>query len=351
METRAAFLNGIRDLGVEPVASPVLGPDMVRLRVLSCGVCGTNINMWRYSGPPAGAPREPGAYGHEVAGEVVEAGPLVTGVRPGDRVAVELFENRACGRCRYCHQGSFWHCRQPRPVCGSGFIDELLLYDRGLYRLPEGVSAAEGSLVEPFACSLHALRLAGLAGGESICILGAGVLGLFAVAGARQLGAGTIVCTAKYPAQAALARRFGADVVLDSADPAVNEQIIAAAGAPGPDVVVESVGGLASTLQQGCTVVRPAGKVMVLGLFEEPAPVDTVQAVYKELSIIFPATYGVINLHHDYDLALGLLASGQVPGKDLVTHSFGLGAIQEAFEVAADKTRGSIRVNIEPPLG
>jgi threonine dehydrogenase-like Zn-dependent dehydrogenase len=351
MDVRAAFLEAVGDLRVEDVALPALAPDMVRLRVLSCGICGTNINMWRYSGPPPGAPREPGAYGHEVAGEVIAVGAQVTTVRPGDRVAVELFENRACTRCRYCHQGLFWHCQQQRPVRGSGFIDELILYDRGLYPLPAGMSAAEGSLVEPFSCSLHALRLAGLAGGESICVLGAGVLGLFAVAGAKHLGAGRVICTAKYPAQAELARRLGADVVLDSTDPEVNQRIQAAAGAPGPDVVVETVGGKTQTLQQGCAVVRPAGKVMVLGLFEEPVPVDTVQAVYKELSIIFPATYSVINRRHEYELALELMASGKVPGKDLITHSFGLADIQHAFEVAADKTRGSVRVNIEPPLG
>ncbi|MBI4300356.1 MAG: alcohol dehydrogenase catalytic domain-containing protein [Chloroflexi bacterium] len=348
---RAAFFVGPREIRVGPIDLPRVEPGMVLLRVLACGVCGTNLHSWQAPRLTTGRNPDAGASGHEVAGQVVEVGAGVTSVRVGDRVGVELFESRACGRCRYCHEGRFFHCEQKRPTNAGGFVDYILMYDKGLYKLPESMSAAEGTLLEPFSCSLHAVRMAGLLGGETVLVLGAGLLGIFAVAAAKLYGAGKVICTAKYHFQAEAAARFGADLVVDSSDPQLERRVKDEAGGRGPDVVIESVGGRASTIQQAMSVVRPVGKVMVMGLFDEPVPIDTWQAVIKELSLIFPATYSVMGMRHEYELALELLASGKVPGKELISHRFGLGEVQRAFEVAADRSRGVFRVVVEPPLG
>lgn len=348
---RAAFFDGPCKLGVDQMQVPDVGPGMVLLRVLACGVCGTNLHTWYNSTLNSASVPDVGASGHEVAGQVAEVGEGVSSVRVGDRVGVELFESRSCGRCRYCHEGRFWHCEQKRPTNAGGFADYILMYDKGLYKLPDSLSAGEGTLLEPFSCSLHAVRMAGLLGGEAVAVLGAGLLGVFAVAGARLFGAGKVICTAKYPFQAETARRFGADLVLDSSDARVEQRIKEETGGRGPDVVIESVGGKANTIQQAMSVVRPAGKVMVMGLFDELVPIDTWQAVIKEISLIFPATYSVMGTRHEYELALEFLASGKVPGKELITYRFGLGEVQRAFEVAAERSKGVFRVVVEPPLG
>jgi threonine dehydrogenase-like Zn-dependent dehydrogenase len=179
-------------------------------------------------------------------------------------------------------------------------------------------------------------------------VLGAGVLGLCAAATAKALGAEKVVITAKHAAQRALAPRFGADVVISSGEADLVERVLAEVGGRGADLVVETVGSHAPTLAQALQIVRPAAKIVVLGLWDELVPIDSWQAILKDVTLMFCLNHGVIGHTADYQLCLDWMASRKVPAQDLVTHEMPLARLAEAFELSADKTRGAVKVIVRP---
>jgi threonine dehydrogenase-like Zn-dependent dehydrogenase len=195
---------------------------------------------------------------------------------------------------------------------------------------------------------VSAVRRAGILGGETVVVLGAGVLGLCAAATAKALGAEKVVITAKHETQRALAPRFGADVVISSGESDVVERVRAEVGGRGADLVVETVGSHAPTLAQALQIVRPAAKIVVLGLWDELVPIDSWQAILKDVTLMFCLNHGVIGHTADYQLCLDWMASGKVPAQDLVTHEMPLARLAEAFELSADKTRGVVKVIVRP---
>jgi threonine dehydrogenase-like Zn-dependent dehydrogenase len=352
---RRADLVAPRRFEIAEVERPELGPDedAVIVRVESMGICGSNLHWWLGGGSATGLMSfpMPGGGAHEHAGVVEAVGAKVSRVRPGDRVAVEAWENASCGACRYCVSGLFIHCRQPRRFGAGalgGYTDYLKLTEKGLYPLPGNLDPAVSAVIEPCACSVAAVRRAGLTGGETVVVLGAGVLGLAAVASARALGAGRVIVTAKHDSQAALAPGFGADEVLSSAAPDLLDRLAAACGGDGADLVIETVGGHAPTLAQAVAVARPGARIVVLGLWDELVPVDSWAAVLKDLTITFSLTYGVTGKRSDFAVCIDWIASGRLPAAALVTHRVPLADIAAGFDLAADKHRGVVKVVVTP---
>jgi threonine dehydrogenase-like Zn-dependent dehydrogenase len=263
-------------------------------------------------------------------------------------VVIDFFESTSCGTCVQCAAGLYGQCERRRFLGIGGFVEYLETTERGLYLLPEGIETGTAAVVEPCACAVSGVRRGGLQGGETVVVLGAGVLGLSAAAAAKALGAGKVIITAKHDAQATLAKRFGADVVLRSSDGDLIERIKAETGGLGADLVVETVGGHAPTLSQALDVLRPGCSIVVLGLWDDPVPVDSWAAVLKDAHVIFSLTYGMKGKRHDFELCLEWIASGQLPARDLVTHVRPLAEIGEAFELAADKSQGVIKVILNP---
>ena len=324
-----------------PIPKPEPGTAIVR--VLASGICGSDLHPFRESDG-----REERPSGHEVAGEVVAVSPhpgTTSHVREGDLVAIDtICLGRACGECRWCREGSFFHCEAKRGQSEwAGAFAQYIKRDvRGLFPLPAGVTPTEGAMVEPLAVGVHALRLAGMREGETVAVIGAGTIGLTTVMAAVALGAGRVFALAKHPHQAEAARQFGAEAI--SPDGTV-ELIKAATAGAGADLVVETVGGVAPTLDQAVALVRRRGRVAVLGLFSHPMPFDVGKVLSKEATIHFPVCYGTLDGRHDYDVTLDLIASGKAPARRLLTHTFPLDQAQQAFDTAADKESRSIKVH------
>jgi threonine dehydrogenase-like Zn-dependent dehydrogenase len=329
---------------------PAVAADSVLIRLDGIGICGSNLHWWTGGGPATRLMQfpMPGAGGHEFAGTVVDTGSRVRRVKVGDRVAIDQFESRSCGGCVYCARGLFTQCARIRPPGLEGFVEYLSLGERGLYVVPEGIEAHVASLVQPYACAVSGVRRAGLAGGETVVVLGAGVLGLCAAGAAKVLGAEKVIITAKYDAQKELAARFGADVVLPSGDQHLVERILEETDGRGADLVVETVGSHAPTLGQALEIVRPAAKVVVLGLWDDLVPIDSWQAILKDVTLLFCLNHGVVGNRADYELCLDWMASRKVPAQDLVSHVLPLEQLEEGFRLAADKSRGATKVIIRP---
>ena len=337
---RAVFCRAPGELVLEDVPRPTPGPGEVVVRVRHCGICGSDLH-W-YHGQmmlPVACP------GHEIAGEVADVGAGVTQLKPGDPVALEGIAS--CGACRYCLAGDYQRC----PMVGvvgmtipGGFAEYVKMPARHCFAAPAGVDHAVTSLAEPLGVAVHAVRLSGLAIGERVLVLGAGTIGLMAVVAARAGGAGEILVVARRPQQREAALALGADRVVSDAD--AGGLLGDALGSP-IDVVLETVGGDADTLDTAVAAARPGGTICLLGAFTRSPALPALFVLAKELRIIGSFVYGRAGARADFDVVLDLLRrQGTALANRLITHRFPLESITEAFRTASDKTTGSIKVTI-----
>jgi threonine dehydrogenase-like Zn-dependent dehydrogenase len=182
--------------------------------------------------------------------------------------------------------------------------------------------------------------------GATVVVIGAGTIGLTTLIAARALGAGAVHITARHPHQAALAAELGATTVLPDDPAGAIEQTLDLTNGLGADLVVETVGGHADSLNLAWDLVRPQGTVSVLGVFQGRIPIDLLKPLNREVWVTFPICYGVVGGRHDYDVAIELIANGAADVDRLVTSRFPLSAAPEAFRTAADKSTGSVKVHL-----
>jgi len=339
---KAAFLAQPSTFELRNVAQPTPGPKEAVVRVHSCGICGSDLHAFHGSMPPL-----PVCPGHEVGGEVVAVGDSAAPVRPGDRVAVEPCPG--CRECWCCRSGNYQLCRDFRSLGmteDGGFADYVRVPLHALYPLPTGVDFELGSLAEPLAVGVHAVRLGKIHAGDRVAVLGAGTIGLLTVAAAKAAGAADVWITARHPHQCAAAERLGASRVFSGA--AAGTALRNAAAQQWVDTVIETVGGSADTLDEAVDVVRPAGSVIVLGVFTMKPTLDALALMMKEVRIVGSMTYNQPGPQADFDVALRLLADQPQRFRSLITHRFSLDHITQGFEAAADKRSGSIKVSIQP---
>jgi threonine dehydrogenase-like Zn-dependent dehydrogenase len=336
---RAAFCTASGSFELRDLPRPEPGPGQVLVRVRSCGICGSDLD-W-YAGPfppPAVCP------GHEIAGEVAKLDGETRGVGVGDRVVVEPLVT--CGSCPACRAGDDQICRGVEFLGVSrdgGFAEYLAVPRERVFPLPAELEFAVGALAEPAAVCVHGVRLGGVAAGDRVLVLGAGTIGLLSVMAARAAGAAEVAITARHAHQAEMAGRIGADPIFP-VDPEGARALAEFARDWPPDVVLETVGGGGDTLNDAIHSVRAGGTVVLLGIFPSGPPCDALSLVVKEVRLVGSLTYGHRDQPADFELALQMMASNAGVVRDLVTHRFELERIREAFETAADKKRGAIKV-------
>ena len=320
------------------------GPGDALVKVRSEGICGSDLNQYRMQAEPDTLPA-----GHETAGEIVEVGEGVSPARIGQRVAVEVIgHGKACLTCWYCRQGQYRCCTDRGDYAGGGFAEYVTRKAVGCYPLADSLTWEEGALVEPLAVSIQALRRGPLVPGDTVLVVGAGNIGLTAIAAARAMGAGKIIVTARHPQQAELAKLLGADFVVDPDDAGAKSAVEDLTAGLGADLTVETVGGLDNdaTLVQAVDLTRVQGRVVVLGAFHKPTLADWMNLHLKEQSLIFSVCYGIMDGRHDFEMAVDLMASGRADLNPMVTHTFPLGEIPQAFATAYDKSTGSVKVQL-----
>lgn len=339
----AALYDGAGAMKIAQIAAPEAGPGEALVRVRAVGICGSDLlmNAGRTTADELPA-------GHEVAGEIVAVGDGVDPAIVGRRVAVDTIGlGRACLKCWYCRTGQYRSCMDMAPESGGGFAEFMTRQADGCFPLHDNLSWHEGALVEPLAVSVHGMRRGGLRPGETVAVLGAGNIGLTAVAAARAMGAGRITVTARHPQQADMAQKLGADIAVTPEGDALRDALLEATEGRGADLTLETVGGRTdATLKQAVDVTRVQGRIAVLGGFHAPITLDWLPPLLKEQSFIFSSCYSVMDGRHDFEMAIELMSSGYVKLRQMVTHEFPLTDIQRGFDTAYDKTSGSIKVQI-----
>ena len=336
---KAAVWNDSGALDVGERSLPEPRPGWVRIAVRSAGICGTDLHFYRGSFPsPAGL-----LPGHEVGGVVDLPGEGVA-LEAGTPVAVEpLF---GCGRCPQCLTGAYNRCPQ-RTLLGvsarGGLAEYMTAPATSLYPLPDGVAPEEGSLVEPLAVCVRGARLGKVGLGDRVLILGAGTIGLLSVVTARAAGAAEVHVTARHNRQREAAHMLGVTGAYGSAD-----EVAKALGDRAADVVIETVGGRASTRGEAVRLVRPGGTVVMLGVFEGDTPLPGLEFSLKEVRLVGSNCYARSGVTSDFAVAVGLLRDHLAAVQPLVTHRFSLDQVNQAFATAADKATGSIKVVLAP---
>ncbi|MFE1785818.1 alcohol dehydrogenase catalytic domain-containing protein [Streptomyces sp. NPDC059506] len=328
---KAFVYHGPGEAAWEDVPDPDLEePGDVVVRVDTTTICGTDLHILKGDVPDV----RPGTVlGHEAVGEVVEAGGDVRSVRPGDRVLVSCVT--ACGRCRYCREAAYGQC-----LGGGGWIlghningtqaefVRLPYADMSVHPLPGAITGEEAVLLSDILPTAYEVGvLNGRIGpGDTVVVVGVGPIGLAAIVTARLFSPGRIIAVDTAPARLETAKRLGADVVADAAeDP---EQLVSElTDGLGADVVIEAVG-VPETFEACTRMVRPGGHVANIGVHGRPVTLHLEQLWDRNLTL----TTGLVDTFSTPTL-LGMLTAGRLPASELVTHSFGLHDMEEAYDI------------------
>jgi (R,R)-butanediol dehydrogenase/meso-butanediol dehydrogenase/diacetyl reductase len=334
---RVAVFNGAdRPITIERFDDPEVGADEVRIQIARCGICGSDISMTAGSAfdYPTGC-----RLGHEFAGEVVEIGRSVSAPRVGDKVAV--LPKCGCGHCPACEVGHTFFCPIGPPVFG-GFGDMIVAHASAAFALPQSISMADGALVEPMACGLRALRMAGMRGGERVMVIGAGTVALSVIYWARRLGAGPILVASRSARRHDVAMAMGASAVhrFDEDDPG---DIEAALGGP-PDIIAECVG-KPGMLQKAIAFAPWRGTVLSMGMCTVNDAVLPAQCTFKELRLLFPLGYTI----GEFTETIDAFEADAVRPELMVSDVIGLDALPATIE-AMRGPHSHLKVHVNPQL-
>jgi threonine dehydrogenase-like Zn-dependent dehydrogenase len=315
----------------EPLAGEVL------IKVGRCGICGSDVQMT--SGNGLGFPVG-GALGHEYAGEIVALGKGVTSLHLGQRITA--MPAKGCGQCAACFAGRPLACNQMQMMMG-GFAEYTRVDIKSAVVLPQGLSLADGALVEPLACSLRGVSVAQLVRNSRVLVLGAGSIGLGAVYWARRLGAGTIVCSARSAWRAPMAEAQGADRFLKT-DDHLGEELREVLGQP-PDVVFECTGA-PGMLDRAVQLVRPGGQVVVLGLCAGHDHFVPALAAFKDIRLRFTTGYDLEDFHH----VVNTFERGDLQPRQTIGATISLAQLPDVLETMRHE-QTHCKVMVDPALG
>ncbi len=346
---KAAFLTGPKALKLRDIPEPQCPDDGLVLKVVACGICGSDIRRWR-EGPPAGTNGV--IPGHEAAGIVTEVGRECTLFETGDHLAIA--PDVHCGKCYYCRRELYNLCDNLQlvgitPGYPGGFAEKMALTGNILkngivHRMPEGLSFKHAAVSEPSCSVLATHNKAGTKAGDTVVIIGAGPTGCLHISVAKERGAKVIVAQRSKIRQE-LAMRFDPDLVIDATAEDVVRRVKAFTGGLGADIVI-CANPVAETQKQAVDMVRKAGKVMLFGGLPKADPMthmDGNKIHYGEVEVLGAFSYHP-RIHEE---ALERLARGTLPAEKLITHQLPLDEINQAYETASTGKALKVLITIE----
>jgi L-iditol 2-dehydrogenase len=347
---KAALKTADGRFEVNEVERPIIpASDFVLARVRVAGICGTDLRHWNKAEPEL----ECHIVGHELAGEVVEVGDGVVNLKPGDRVVIETVMGD--GICEYCTIQRYNICEHLYDVrtkfVSRAYGEFVCGPEKKFYKLPDHVSFEEAALIDTFSVCLHAHHLGQVSVNQKIAIIGAGPIGLGQLQLAKLSGADVLIADL-VGSSLDLAKKLGADAVINSGQEDMVAQVMNFTGGRGADVVFECAGGdsMPQTLPLATKLVRRGGKVVVVGGFdagEVAIPLEWQRLQMSEIEIKLSASFAFNDIYPEQGMVLELLANGKLDAKSLITHRFDLDHINEAFEAADAKAEtGAVFVAI-----
>ncbi|MET8211668.1 alcohol dehydrogenase catalytic domain-containing protein [Streptomyces sp. NPDC005373] len=330
----------VPDPGIKDAADAVVRVDAVT-------ICGTDLHIIKGDVPEVTPGR---VLGHEAVGTVVETGGDVRSVRPGDRVLISCITS--CGRCRFCREGHYGQCRGGGGWVLGHTIDgtqaeyvNVPFADLSVHPLPSAVDSYDAVLLaDIFPTSYEVGVLNGkVQPGDTVVVVGAGPIGLAAIATAQLYSPGRIIAVDRAESRLAAARALGADATA-SADEEPDQLVEDLTDGLGADVVMEAVG-VPEAFEMCTRMVRPGGHVANIGVHGKPATLHLEDLWMKDVTL----TTGLVDTYST-PMLLKMMAAGRLPAASLVTHRFELGQMEEAYEVFSRAAEtGALKVVLGGP--
>lgn len=285
---KAAVFYGKHDLRLENIPLPKAKADEVVVKVMACGICGTDIHIYEGDEGAAQTPRRT-VLGHEFAGVIVEVGENVKDIRIGDRVCVD--PNKLCGKCYYCKSGVGHFCENMIGIgttVNGGFEEYCAVPQSQVYKIASSTTFEEAAMTEPVACCMHGIDLCNIKTNDTVLVIGCGMIGLIMIQLARKAGAANIIALEVDDEKCKQAQNVGADFVINTQKENISllEEYLNQKKIKGITKVIECVG-RTETMEQA---VKLAGKKAIVMFFGLTAPNDEIsikpfEIFKKELEI------------------------------------------------------------------
>ncbi|MEF3355929.1 alcohol dehydrogenase catalytic domain-containing protein [Paenibacillus sp. GYB006] len=343
------------DYRLEEVPVPKVGEGEILIKVEACGICAGDAKA--YDGAPSfwGDADQP-AYikapmipGHEFIGHVVAIGENVKDdFELGDRVISEQIV--PCEECRFCKRGQYWMC-QKHDLYGfqnnvnGGMAEYMKFTKEGInYKVPTELPIEKAILIEPYACSYHAVQRAKIELEDVVVLAGAGTLGLGMIGAIKKSGPSKLIVLDLFEDRLELAKQFGADMVLNPAKDDIYTIINDLTDGYGCDVYIEATGAQKS-VEQGLKLIRKLGRFVEFSVFKDPVTVDwSIISDRKELDVL-----GSHLGPYCYEPVIKGITNGDLPTEGVVTHILPLEEYQKGFELVKSG-RDSLKVVLNPNL-
>lgn len=340
------------DFRYEDVPVPEISDDEILVKIDTAGICAGDvktlhggIRIWG-TGEEDRYIQAPCIGGHEFFGEVAEKGAGVKDVEIGDRVISEQIV--PCNDCEYCRAGNYWMCRQSdvygfKDHTQGGFAQYMKFHKNGRnHKIPEQLTREQAVLIEPYACSMHAVERGKIRHSDVVVISGLGAIGLGMVTIAKTHAPRLLIGLDMRENRLLKAKEFGADIVLNPARTDVAEEIMKLTQGYGCDVYIEAAGSEPS-VDQGLKAIRNLGRFVQFGVFKEKISADwNIIGDTKEIDIL-----GSHLGPYCYDAVIQGMLDGSIKTDGIVTHTFAMSDSDKAFETA-EKSPDAIKVVMRP---
>lgn len=330
------------DVRVEELPVPDIGAGEILVRIEACGICGSDVMEWYR------IDRAPLTLGHEVGGQVVEVGEGVQDYHQGDRVTIA--HHVPCNTCKYCLSGHHTMCDTLRTTnFYPGGLSEFvrlpeIVVDRGVFMIPDTMSYMAATFIEPLACVLRGLRKTKMRPGDTVLVIGSGIAGLLYIQLAKHMGAETIIATDISKYRLDMAKKLGADVVINA-----NEDVILRVKELNngylADVVVLCTGAT-SAVRQALDTIDRSGTVLFFAATRPGVEIPfSVNDTFWRNDVTLTTSYAASP--DDYREALEMINRGVINTELMTTHVLPMDDVARGFQLVAEAGE-SVKVIIEP---
>ena len=342
---KTAVMLGIGKMGFEEREIPQVKEDEVLVKLEYVGICGSDLHYYESGAIGDYVVKPPFVLGHEPGGTVVEVGRNVKHLKAGDRVALE--PGKTCGHCEFCKTGRYNLCPDvvffaTPPV--DGVFQEYVAHEADLcFKLPDNVSTMEGALIEPLAVGFHAAMQGGARAGQTAVVMGAGCIGLVTMMALKAMGVTKVYTVDIMEKRLQKALELGADGVINAGQADAVEEVRKLTDGKGCDLVIETAGTQATTVQ--AIRMTKKGAAIVLVGYSKSGEMTLPMSLAMDKELTFKT---VFRYRHIYPMAIDAVAAGKVNLKGIVTDIFTLDEIQKAMDHSvnnkADIVKAVVRI-------
>ncbi len=332
-------MQAAKGLQMDTVAVPAIGPADVLVRVKTASICGTDLHIYGWDRWSQGRIKPPLTLGHEFCGTVECVGDEVRAVKAGDFVSAEMHLN--CGHCRQCRLGQAHICQNLRIIGidqDGAFAEFVKIPASNIWKLDATIPEHYGAILDPLGNAVHTV-LAGPIAGQTVLVTGCGPIGLMSIAVAKACGSSTVFATETNEKRRAMAKKMGADVVLNPAAEDAVAKILAETSGTGVDALLE-MSGNPTAIQQGFKALRAGGRASLLGIPTKTVPLNLVNdVIFKGATV--QGIYGR-RMYETWVQMTALLKAGQLNLEPLFGERTSLDKFENAFTLLQGGLAGKV---------